>query len=180
MMRSLLAATAAAVFIAASPALAQQVTKGEIAGVRNFARLETTVACGGATKVEAIPELKKMGFKAVFNLRLSSEPGANVPEEQAAAEAAGLHYFHVPFTPATPDLASVDAFLAAIQDPANDPAFIHCSGGSRAAGFWFIKRVLVDHWDTDRAMQEATGLGLVEPKMKAFVTDYVAAHRKQG
>lgn len=179
MMRSLLATVAAAA-IAVGPALAQQVTTGEIASVKNFARLETTVACGGATKTDAIPELKKMGFRAIFNLRLSSEPGADVPEEQAAAEAAGLHYFHVPFTPETPDLTSVDTFLKAIQDPANDPAFIHCSGGARAAGFWFLKRVMVDHWDADRAMQEAVGLGLVNPKMKAFVLDYVASHRKQG
>ena len=178
-MRTLLA-TAAAAMIAVGPAPAQQVTKGEIGGVRNFARLETTVACGGATKTAAIPELKKMGFKAVFNLRLSSEPGANVPEEQAAAEAAGLRYFHVPFTPETPNLESVDTFLKAIRDPANDPAFIHCSGGARAAGFWFLKRVMVDHWDTDRAMREAVELGLVNPKMKAFVLDYVASHGKRG
>ena len=39
---------------------AQQVTKQTVPGVTNFARLETTVACGGATGPEAMPELKKL------------------------------------------------------------------------------------------------------------------------
>ena len=46
----------------ASFAGAQQVTKQTVPGVTNFARLETTVACGGATGPKAMPELKKIGF----------------------------------------------------------------------------------------------------------------------
>src|SRR5580765_2392083 len=76
---------------------AQQVTKENVPGVTNFAKLETTVACGGATKAEAVPELKKMGFASIINLRLASEQGANVEEEAAAAKAAGIKYFHLPF-----------------------------------------------------------------------------------
>ena len=33
---------------------AQQVTKQDVPGAVNFTRLETTVACGGATKPEAV------------------------------------------------------------------------------------------------------------------------------
>jgi len=129
-----------------SPAAAQQVTKPEVAGIHNLARLETTVACAGATTAESVPEIRKMGFRSIFNLRLASEPGADIPAEEAAARREGLNYVHVPFTPTSPDVASVDKFLDAIRDPANVPAFIHCSGGNRAAGFWLIKRVLVDRW----------------------------------
>jgi uncharacterized protein (TIGR01244 family) len=167
-----------AVALAAAPAPAQQVQKGEIAGIRNFARLETTVACGGAVKTGSVPELKAMGFKAIFNLRLASEPGADIAAEENAAKAAGLNYIHVPFTPKSPDLASVDKFLTAIRDPANDPAFIHCSGGNRAAGFWLIKRVLVDHWALDRAVAEAESLGLDDTgTMKVFALEYINTHR---
>lgn len=163
--------------VSAGAAGAQQVTKGEIPGIRNFARLETTVACGGAVKTDSVPELKKMGFKAIFNLRLASEPGANVAEEEAAAKAVGLNYVHVPFTPSAPDPASVDKFLTAIKDPENDPAFIHCSGGNRAAGFWMIKRVLVDDWTVDRAAAEAESLGLSSTgSMERFARQYIDAH----
>jgi tyrosine-protein phosphatase SIW14 len=176
MTRSALLIAVAALAIAAAPARAQ-VTKGEVAGIRNFARLETTVACGGAVQTDSVPEIKKLGFKAIFNLRLASEPGANVDQEAAAAKAVGLNYVHVPFTPSSPDLASVDKFLTAIQDPANDPAFIHCSGGNRAAGFWLIKRVLVDHWTTDRAAAEAESLGLgKDGSMEKFALGYIDSH----
>ena len=87
---------------------AQQVTKPTVAGVTNFNRLETTIACAGATTPEAMPELKKMGYKAVVNLRPATEPGANIPENEAAAKAAGLTYIHIPFNAASPDPAAAD------------------------------------------------------------------------
>jgi hypothetical protein len=63
---------------AASILLAQEVTKEPIEGIRNYARLGTTVACAGATAAEALPAIKKAGFVSVVNLRLASEPGAEV------------------------------------------------------------------------------------------------------
>src|SRR5262245_8752376 len=89
----------------AVPAGAQQVAKQTVPGVTNFARLETTVACGGATKPEAVPELKKMGFSSIINLRLPTEAGAMVEEEGAAAKAAGISYFNIPFNGQQPDPA---------------------------------------------------------------------------
>src|SRR5687767_9422881 len=76
---------------------AQGVTKAEVPGIRNLARLETTVACAGAITAEAIPEIKKMGFVSIVNLRVATEEGADVEKQEAAARAAGLRYFHVPF-----------------------------------------------------------------------------------
>ena len=164
-------------------ATAQQITKETIPGIVNFARLETTVACGGSIKPEAIPELKERGFKAIFDLQLPDERTANIEGEAAAAKAAGINFIHVPFTPTSPDTSSVEKFLTEIRKPANDPAFIHCGGGNRAAGFWFIKRVVVDKWDTDRALKEAEGLGLAtapDAPMRKFVLEYVEKHKQAG
>lgn len=167
----------AAIVAGAASALAQQVTKENVPGIRNLSRLETTVACAGATEVEAIPAVKNMGFVSMINLRQASEPGANVPESQAAAKAAGLNYIHIPFDGANPDPAVADRFLEAIKNPANQPAYIHCASANRAAAMWFIKRVQVDKWDTGRAMSEAQALGLASEPLKKFVTDYVQSHR---
>src|SRR5690348_11441205 len=79
-----------------APVLAQQVTKENVDGVTNFARLETTVACAGATKAQAVPEIKKMGYASIINLRLPTENGADIEAEAAAAKAAGIKYFHIP------------------------------------------------------------------------------------
>ena len=167
----------AVAFLAAAPARGQ-VTKEDVPGITNFARVETTVACGGAIKPEAVAELKQRGFKAIFDLQLANERTANIEGEAAAAKAAGITFVHVPFTPATPDTTSVDKFLIEIQKPGNEPAFIHCGGGNRAAGFWFIKRVLVDKWETDRALKEAQALGLAPGQaMEQFALDYVKSHK---
>ena len=157
---------------------AQQVTKENVTGVTNFARLETTVACGGATKPEAVPELKKMGFASIINLRLPTEAGAMVEEEGAAAKAAGINYFNIPLNGQQPDPAVADKFIATITAKGNEPAYIHCAGGNRAGAMWMIKRLVVDKWDTERAATEATALGMTSPVLKKFAIDYAESHKK--
>lgn len=162
---------------AAVTAGAQTVTKPEVAGVRNFARLETTVACAGATSAEALPEIKKMGFASVINLRLATEQGAEVEKEEAAAKAAGLRYFHVPFA-GKPDPKAAEQFLAAITTPGAEPAFIHCGGGNRAATMWLIKRLAIDRWDEERAVKEAAALGQTSPELRAFAIEYAKSYKR--
>src|SRR5439155_13996645 len=106
---------------------AQEVTKSTVPGITNFARLETTVACGGATKPEAVPEIKKMGFASIINLRQPTEAGANVDAEAAAAKEAGIKFFNIPFNGQQPDPAVADKFLDTITAPGNEPTYIHCS-----------------------------------------------------
>src|SRR5256885_5382808 len=101
----------AAAFLAAAPARGQ-VTKEDVPGVTNFARVETTVACGGAIKPEAVAELKQRGFRSIFDLQLPTEKTANVEGEAAAAKAAGVNLIHLPFTPSAPHTKSVETFLA--------------------------------------------------------------------
>jgi len=178
MHRLLLASTVGLALLIAEPAVNAQVTKEQIPGVTNFARVETTVACAGAVKPEAIAELKKMGFASVINLRLADEPGADIDAEAAAAKAAGVNFVHIPFSTQSPDPAVVDVFLKAVTTPANEPAFIHCASGNRAAAMWFVKRVLVDGWDEQRAGEEAAGLGLTNAALKQFVLTYLQTHKK--
>ena len=157
---------------------AQGVTKETVSGVTNFARVETTIACAGATTSAAVPGLKKMGYASIINLRPASEPGADIEGEAAAAKAAGITFIHLPFNAASPDLAVVDGFLKAVTAPANQPAFVHCASGNRAAAMWMIKRMLVDKWDADRAGAEAAALGLTNSALKTFVLDYAQAHKQ--
>jgi uncharacterized protein (TIGR01244 family) len=157
---------------------AQGVTKVTVPGVTNFARLDTTIACAGATTAAAVPELKKMGYASIIDLRVATEPGADVEGEAAAAKAAGINFVHLPFNEAAPDLTVVDGFLKAVTAPANQPAFVHCASGNRASAMWMIKRMLVDKWDADRAGAEAAALGLTKPSLKEFALNYVATHRQ--
>ena len=164
--------------IAASTAYAQQVSKEPVAGIRNLARLETTVACAGATTADAVPEIKKMGFVSIVNLRVATEPGAEVEKEEAAAKSAGLKYFHVPFD-GRPDPVAAEAFLKAITMPGAEPAFIHCACGNRAATMWLIKRLAVDRWDVDRAIAEAAALGQTSLALRKFAIEFVESRARQ-
>jgi uncharacterized protein (TIGR01244 family) len=157
---------------------AQSVTKPTVSGVTNFSRLESTIACAGATTPAGVGEVKKLGYKTIINLRQASEPGADVEAEQAAAKDAGIKYVHLPVNGASPDPAIVEQFIDAVGDPANQPVFVHCASGNRAAALWMIKRMVVDGWDADRASTEATALGLTSPALKTFAVNYAAEHKR--
>jgi uncharacterized protein (TIGR01244 family) len=174
----LLVSAVSIVAISVSFAAAQgQVTKENVAGITNLSRLETTIACAGAITPGSVAEIKKMGFVAIYNLRMPTEQGVDIDAEAAAAKAAGINFIHLPFNGSAPDPAVVDQFLKSIAQTGNQPAFIHCASGNRAAGMWFIKRVLIDKWDTDKAMAEAAALGLSSQPLKNFAMDYIAKHK---
>jgi uncharacterized protein (TIGR01244 family) len=135
------------------------------------------VACAGAITTEAIAEVKKMGFVSIVNLRVATETGADVEQQEAAAKAVGLKYFHVPFD-GKPDPKAASAFLDAITTPGAEPAFIHCAGGNRAATMWLIKRIAVDRWDEERAVKEAIALGQTNEALRAFAIDFAQKHRR--
>ena len=177
MRERVLAVTAVLAAVWICPGSAQQVSKETVPGIRNLARIESTVACAGATDAEAVPEIKKMGFVSIINLRLPTETGADVEREEAAAKAAGLRYFHVPFD-GKPDPKAAGAFLDAITSKGAEPAFIHCGGGNRAATMWLIKRLAVDHWDVERATKEAVALGQTSEVLRQFAIEYAQAHRR--
>lgn len=150
-----------------------QVTRSEREGIRNYSRVDATVGCGGATDPSAMAGLRKDGYVSVINLRLASEQGANVEEGRAAAVAAGLKYFHMPFNGQSPDPKVVADFLSTVADKANQPVFIHCGSANRVGGVWMIKRVLQDGWAIDRAQKEAEAIGLQSPQLLAFATSYI-------
>lgn len=145
------------------------------AGVVNYTRVDATVACAGATPVEALPQLKRDGFASVINFRMPQEQDANIDAAKAMAAKVGLSYIHLPFQTPTPEIAT--AFLEAVAEPSHQPVFIHCGSANRVGAMWFIKRVKLDGWDVDRAMQEAEAIGLRAPRLKEFALTYVAAKR---
>ncbi len=137
-----------------------QVVREEVEGIRNFAQIESVVACAGAIVPDSVAQIADMGFRSIINLQRATEESANVEGETIAAEAAGIRYVHLPFGGPDFDPSVADSFLQTIVEPETAPAFIHCGGGGRAATMWFIKRVMLDEWDIDAALAEATDLGM--------------------
>jgi len=173
MIRTYLAATVAVAALTV-PALAQ-VKKVDVQGVTNFNQIDAVFACGGATDANGVANLKKQGFASIISFRLPTEQGVN--EEEAAVKTTGIKYVHLPLNGAMPDPKVADEFLAAVADKNNQPAYIHCGGGGRAASMWMIKRALKDGWTVDRAADEANAIAMLSPALKKFATDYINAHK---
>src|ERR1043165_7734203 len=119
----------------ASPLFAQQ----DLPPIRNFLRINDQFCTGGQPRLEHLQQLKNDGVKAIINLRPTGEHRA--AEEEAKAKELGLRYINIPVVYAEPKDADVDEFLKVTDDPANRPAFIHCTAAIRVVAFWLIRRV---------------------------------------
>ena len=165
-------------------AASQAAGKETLPGVVNYTRVDANVAVGGALSLEAIPELKRRGFKAVINLRRPTEPNANVEAEGEAVRAAGLKYINLPFSAAEPyDVAAgqVAPFLKALAEPSNLPVLIHSAQSHRPVGMLVIKRVVVEGWSLDKAFAADDAQVLSDGSAGAkgiqqFVRSYITAH----
>jgi uncharacterized protein (TIGR01244 family) len=169
----------------ASQASAQQAAQASapvvaaVPGVRNYTKVDSTFACGGAVTAEAFEALKQAGYKSVVNLRGATEQGNDVEAAKKAAAAVGLTYFHLPFVPTAPDMTMLDEFLKLVVKPENQPVMLHCASGGRASMFWAVKRVMIDGWSVDKAMSELPDLSKnVNPTSRALFLDYLKAHGK--
>jgi uncharacterized protein (TIGR01244 family) len=167
----------AALLSGAASVVMAQAQKEDVAGIRNFTRVDATIACAGATEDAAIPGLAARGYKSIVNLRLAGETGVNLDASKAAAEGAGLKYIHLPLDGREPDVKIADAFIAAVTDTTNQPVFIHCGSANRVGALWLAKRMLIDKWDQARAVEEAKMIGLSSEALEQFALDYVRSKR---
>src|SRR6185295_7471662 len=77
-MKTFVSVLAIAVMGASFAAAQSQVKKETVEGIRNLAKIESTVACAGAITPAAVAGIKNMGYASIINLREASEQGADV------------------------------------------------------------------------------------------------------
>jgi tyrosine-protein phosphatase SIW14 len=78
-----------------------------------------------------------------------------------------------------PDPQTTAQFLKIVNDPANEPVFVHCHGGRHRTGVMTaIYRLTHDGWTADRAYAEMNeyefGKGFGHGALKEYVYDYFA------
>jgi uncharacterized protein (TIGR01244 family) len=145
--------------------------------IRNYLRINTDFCTGGQPKMDELAKLKSDGIRTIINLRPPSEYPESSQEEKLANEL-GLRYFNIPVVFNDPKDEQVTEFLKLTDDPANRPAFIHCTAAIRAGAFWMIRRVVRDHWSLEDAQAEAGKVGLGRgSSLNAFVRKYVDSHK---
>ena len=93
---------------------------------------------------EAMAEAAALGFKAVINNRPDFEHGPDQPtsaEIQAAAEAAGLEYRHLPVAGGYQSPEQIEA-CAVLLDELPRPLLMFCRSGSRSARLYMQSQQL--------------------------------------
>jgi protein tyrosine/serine phosphatase len=115
-----------------------------------------TITEGKVYKSGAMPPekltnvVKRHNIKTVIDLRQEEEKEA-IAAEHAAMKAIGVNHVNIPSHQA-PAQATVDRYLAVMDDPAVFPVLIHCHHGvSRAVLFSAIYRMEYEGWENEKA-----------------------------
>src|SRR5262249_52304132 len=113
------------------------------------------------------------GVKTVIDLTRGGEVG-----EQKDVENAGMHFFRIPMTTSDrPAQEVVAQFLKLVNDPANQPVYVHCQGGRHRTGVMTaVYRLTHDNWTAERAFAEMRQYqfdkGVGHGALKQFMFDY--------
>jgi uncharacterized protein (TIGR01244 family) len=180
-----LSAAAAGALLASAPSsiLAQS---SSATGARAAARDRSAIRIGNFGQINAqyfrgeqpegrdYADLAALGIKTVIDLQAD---GTN-HDEAALVAAAGMTFHRIPMTtrvePTTEQLAT---FLAIVNDPAQQPVYVHCAGGRHRTGVMTaVYRMTHDGWTADRAFKEMKqfkfGADFLHPEFKRFVFAY--------
>jgi tyrosine-protein phosphatase SIW14 len=141
--------------------------------IKNFGCVNKNLFRGAQPKQNDYRRLAEAGIKTIVDLQRDGEK-----EEQEFVEAAGMKFFRIGLSDKSwPSNEQVGQFLRIVDDPANQPVFIHCHGGRHRAGVMTaIYRLTHDGWDADRAYAEMRQYefesGIGHGGLKDFVYDY--------
>ena len=119
--------------------------------VKNFGCVNENLYRGAQPKEQDYADLAAMGIKTVVDLQRD----ATTPEQQQV-EAQGMKFFRIPMSDkTTPTSEQAELFLKIVNDPANQPVFVHCAGGRHRTGaMTAIYRITRDGWSADQAFLE--------------------------
>jgi tyrosine-protein phosphatase SIW14 len=141
--------------------------------IDNFGKVNANYYRGGQPKGRDFADLKAIGVKLVIDL---AEEGDK--SEAANVDAAGMKFVRIPLTTGNaPPQAAVDRFLKLVNDPADQPVYVHCMGGRHRTGaLTAVYRMTEDGWTADQAFSEMKqyhfGADFLHPELKKFVYTY--------
>lgn len=150
-------------------------------GIRNFGCINETFYRGAQPSKRDYAALASAGVKTIIDLQNDGE--AN---EEGLVEAAGMKFFRIGMSDSSWPSADKGAqFLKIVNDPANQPVFIHCHGGRHRAGVMTaIYRMSHDGWTADRAYAEMKQYGfdsgIGHGGLKDYVYDYYSHSNQKG
>lgn len=141
--------------------------------IKNFGCINENYFRGAQPQAKDYADLAALGVKTVLDLEQEGE--ANEPK---LVEAAGMKFYRIKMNAQDkPNREQVEAFLKIVNDPANQPVFVHCHGGRHRTGVMTaVYRLTRNGWSADRAFAEMKQYqfdkGFGHGSLKAFVYEY--------
>jgi protein tyrosine/serine phosphatase len=159
----------------ASPAAA----RANLSQVRidNFGQVNDNYYRGAQPEGRDYTDLAAIGVKTLVNLTSDdADPG-----ERAMAERAGMRYFQIPMTTHQPPTAAqLTEFMRIVNDPANQPVYVHCVGGRHRTGVMTAAyRMSEEGWTADRAFKEMKDFKFGADFLHSEFKDFVYAYQPQ-
>lgn len=151
--------------------------------IGNFGQVSPTYFRGEQPMATDYADLASLGVKLVICL---SGAGETRPDERAQVEAAGMRFVEMPMNVhVAPTPLQISTFLSLVDDPANQPVFVHCVGGRHRTGVMTaVYRMVHDGISGPDAFKEMKqfryGPDFLHPEYKAFVLGFNAARRPIG
>ena len=144
----------------AAPALAENTSPAAVSSnaaalsrihIGNFGKVNDTYFRGSQPKGNDYKDLAAAGVKTVIDLQIDG------PSNEAGfVQNAGMKFYRIGMTTSkAPTQAQIAQFFDIVNNPANQPVYVHCAGGRHRTGtMTALYRMTNDHWSADQAYQE--------------------------
>jgi len=143
-------------------------------GLPNFKIVNDRILRGGQPSDDGFKKLAERGVKTVVDLRWVDEH--DIPREKQIVEADGMRFISVPMKGlSAPSLKQMTKVLGILEDSNSWPVFIHCRrGADRTGTVLACYRISHDHWQNQKALEEAKtyGLSSFERAMRSFIQHF--------
>jgi tyrosine-protein phosphatase SIW14 len=156
---------------------AQRPSSTAVASIRidNFGKINDHYYRGAQPDDRDYGDLAALGIRTVIDLTRDGSA-----KERGLVEGVGMTFYRIPMTTSDwPSEAAVTQYLELVNDPANQPVYVHCQGGRHRTGVMTaVYRMTEDGWTADQAYAEMKHFDFEgfpgHPTLKTFVYDYYA------
>jgi protein tyrosine phosphatase (PTP) superfamily phosphohydrolase (DUF442 family) len=158
---------------AQTPAVIKATISPASVRIGNFGQINTNYYRGAQPTRNGYADLAALGVRTVIDLTRNGRA-----DEPGLVRQAGMKFYRIPLTTSEgPAEAAVVEFLKLVNDPNNQPVYVHCQGGRHRTGVMTaIYRMTHDGWTADRAYNEMKQYHFEgfpgHPALKTFVYDY--------
>jgi len=144
--------------------------------ISNFGRVDERYYRGAQPSGRDYKDLASMGIKTVIDLQADGE--AN---EAGQVRNAGMKFYRIPMSDhSQPSDGAVRQFLQLVNDPANQPVFVHCHGGRHRTGaMTAVYRMTNYGWSANQAYGEMQRYDFNHGFGHGALKDFVYSYRPQ-